>query len=66
MINETQVLEVVKSVTPAGAYFFDGTLFVETEDPKEAVEIFLAIAENVTPAVAFGKAGQGETYFDFV
>ena len=66
MFDETKVLEVVKSVTDNGAYFFDGTLFLETEDPEIAVNVFIAIAEKITAALAFGKAGQGETYYDFI
>ena len=66
MINEAKVLEVVKSVTDIHAYFFNGTLFLETEDSKVAVEVFNAIWEKVTAAVFFGKAGQSETFYDFI
>lgn len=65
MINESKVLEVVKSVTETNAYFFNGTLFLETADSKVAVEVFNAIWEKVTAAVAFVKAGD-ETMYDFL
>ncbi len=66
MINEAKVLEVVKSVTTKRAYFFQGTMFLETEDSKIAVEVFNAIFDKITPCVAFGKAGQSETFYDFI
>jgi hypothetical protein len=66
VFNEAKVLEVVKSVTDTFAYFFNGTLFLETEDSKVAVAVFNALYEQVTPALAFGKAGQSETFYDFL
>jgi hypothetical protein len=66
MINEQKVLEVVKSVTDTGAYFFNGTLFLETEDSKIAVDVFNALWEQVTAAIAFGRCGQSETSYDFL
>ena len=66
MINEQKVLEVVKSVTNTGAYFFNGTLFLETEDSSIAVDVFDALYEQVTAAIAFGKCGQSETSYDFL
>lgn len=66
MINEQKVLEVVKSVTNTGAYFFNGTLFLETEDSKIAVDVFDALYEQVTAAIAFGRCGQSETSYDFL
>ena len=66
MINEQKVLEVVKSVTETGAYFFNGTLFLETQDSKIAVDVFDALWEHVTAAIAFGKCGQSETSYDFL
>lgn len=66
MSFEKTVLAVVKSVTTTGAYFFNGTLFLETEDSKTAVEVFNALHKKVTAAVIFGKAGQSETFYDFV
>ena len=66
MINEQKVLEVVKSVTNTGAYFFNGTLFLETEDSKIAVDVFNALWEQVTAAITFGKCGQSETSYDFL
>ena len=66
MINESKVLEVVKSVTDTQASFFEGTLFLETQDSKIAVEVFNAIREQVTAALMFGKTGQTETFYDFI
>ncbi len=65
MINEAKVLKVVKSVTDTNAYFFNGTLFLETVDSDIAVRVFNAIWENITAAVAFGKVGN-ETSYDFL
>jgi hypothetical protein len=64
MINETKVLEVVKSITDTPAYFFNGTLFLETADSKVAVDVFNALWEKVTAAIGFGKCGT-ETSYDF-
>ena len=66
MFNEAKVLEVVKSVTDTVAYFFNGTLFLETEDSTVAVAVFNALYSQVTPALAFGRAGQSETSYDFL
>jgi hypothetical protein len=65
MINETKVLEVVKSVTDTPAYFFNGTLFLKTADSEIAVNVFNAIWEQVTAAIAFVKVGN-ETAYDFL
>ena len=66
MINETKVLEVVKSITDTSAYFFNGTLFLETEDSKIATDVFFALCDRVTSALSFGKCGQSETSYDFI
>jgi hypothetical protein len=65
MINESKVLEVVKSVTNTPARFFNGTLFLETHDSAIAVDVFNEICEKVTAAVAFGKCGN-DTSYDFL
>ena len=68
MINESKVLEVVKSVTGDEhvAYFFNGTLFLETVDSKIATDVFFALCDQVTSALSFGKCGQSETSYDFL
>jgi hypothetical protein len=66
MVNETNVLEVVKSITSTSAYFFNGTLFLETQDSKIATDVFFEICEKVTSALSFGKCGQSETSYDFM
>lgn len=63
---EKRVLSVVKTVTDTGAYFFNGTLFLETEDSETVVRVFDALREQVTAAIAFGRAGQSETSYDFL
>lgn len=65
MINEAKVLNVVKSVTDTPAYFFNGTLFLKTADSEIAVNVFNAIWEQVTAAIAFVKVGN-ETAYDFL
>ncbi len=66
MSFEKRVLNVVSQVTSTAAYFFNGTLFLKSEDSAEAVRVFNALYEQITPAIAFGKAGQSETYYDFL
>ncbi len=66
MAFESRVLSVVESVTDVRAYFFQGTLFLETEDSKIAVKVLKALEDNLTCGVMFGLAGQSETYYDFV
>jgi hypothetical protein len=65
MINEVKVLEVVKSVTDVGAYFFNGTLFLETHDSGISTDVFFELCEKVTAAISFGKCGS-ETSYDFL
>ena len=65
MINEMRVSEVVKSITDTNAYFFNGTLFLETIDSKIATDVFFSITEKVTAAVSFGRSGN-ETSYDFL
>ena len=62
---EDKVLNVVKTVTDTNAYFFNGTLFLETVDSKIATEVFDALWERVTAALSYGKCGS-ETSYDFL
>jgi hypothetical protein len=62
---ENQVLEIVRSVTSIEAYFFNGTLYLKSADAEIAVNVFNAIWERVTAAVAFCKVGE-ETSYDFL
>ena len=62
---EDKVLNVVKTVTSTPAYFFNGTLFLETVDSKIATEVFDALWERVTAALSYGKCGS-ETSYDFL
>jgi hypothetical protein len=68
MMNfEDRQLAIVKSVTDKRAYFFNGTMFLETEDSKVATEVYNALhVNNQSCGVIFGKAGQSETFYDFV
>ncbi len=67
MMNfEERALAVVKSVTSTRAYFFQGTMFLETEDSKIATDVFFALCDKITSAIAFGKCGQSETSYDFI
>lgn len=63
---EKKVLAVVEKVTDVRAYFFQGTLFLETEDSKIATDVFFKLCEDVTPAISYGLCGQSETSYDFL
>jgi hypothetical protein len=63
---EAKALSVVKSVTDVPAYFFNGTLFLETQDSAIATDVFFKMCDEVTPAISFGKCGQSETSYDFL
>lgn len=65
MVNEIKALEVVKSITATPAYFFNGTLFLETVDSAIATDVFFKLCDEVTPAISFGKVG-AETSYDFL
>lgn len=67
MINESKALTVTNLVTDVRAYFFNGTMFLETEDSTIAVRVLKAL-EAVFPdsGILFGLAGQSETSYDFV
>lgn len=68
MMNfEDRQLAIVKSVTSTRAYFFQGTMFLETEDSEIATKVYNALAiNNQSIAIAFGKCGQSETSYDFI
>lgn len=63
---EKKVLAVVEETTDVRAYFFQGTMFLETEDSKTATDVFFALCDKVTSAISFGKCGQSETSYDFL
>ena len=64
---EDRQLAIVKSITNIRAYFFNGTMFLETEDSAIATKVFNALhVNNQSCGVMFGKAGQSETFYDFV
>jgi hypothetical protein len=53
-------------VTDVRAYFFQGTMFLESEDSALAVKVLKALEADLTCGIVFGLAGQSETYYDFV
>jgi hypothetical protein len=64
---EERCIAITKSVTDKRAYFFQGTMFLETEDSKIATEVYNALAiNNQSIGIAYGKCGQSETSYDFV
>jgi hypothetical protein len=63
---ESRVLATVKTVTDIRAYFFNGTMFLETEDSAVATNVFFELCDRITPAISFGKCGQSETSYDFL
>ena len=68
MMNfEDRQLAIAKSVTNVRAYFFQGTMYLETQDSKIATEVYNALAiNNQSCGISFGKCGQSETSYDFV
>jgi len=68
MMNfEDRCIAITKSVTDIHAYFFQGTMFLETEDSVIATNVYNALAgNNQTVGIKFGLCGQSETYYDFV
>lgn len=64
-MNEAKVLAVVAEVTNVPASFEGGSLFLETHDSVIAVDVFNALCEKVTSAIAFGKCGDATSY-DFL
>lgn len=67
---EQRVLAIVKSITDVRAYFFQGTMFLETEDSKIATDVYNALYNdelvNCQSGIIFGLCGQSETSYDFV
>jgi hypothetical protein len=64
---EQRVLQLVSYVTTVRAYFFNGTMFLETEDSKIATAVYNKLDANLKGScIIFGKAGQSETSYDFV
>lgn len=68
MMNfEQRQLSIAKSVTDKRVYFFQGTMFLETEDSEIATKVYNALTvNNQSMGIIFGKCGQSETSYDFV
>lgn len=62
---EKRVLDVVSTVTETPAYFYNGTLFLDTIDSKIATDVFFKLTDVVTAAISYGKCGN-ETSYDFL
>ena len=67
MTFEDRCIEITKSVTDKRAYFFEGTMFLETEDSKIATQVYDALSlNNQSVGISYGLCGQSETSYDFV
>ena len=68
MMNfEQRCLAITKSVTDINASFFNGTMFLDTQDSVVVAEVFeLLSISNQLVGIQSGKSGQTETYYDFV
>lgn len=68
MMNfEDRCLAIVADVTDTRAYFFKGTMFLETEDSTIATKVYTALSmNNQSVGIIYGLAGQSETFYDFV
>lgn len=67
MSFEDRCLAIVESVTDVRAYFFQGTMFLETEDSAIATKVYTALAvNNQSIGIEFGLCGQSETFYDFI
>ena len=63
---EKRVLSVVAEVTDVPAAFYNGTLFLSTQDSKIATDVFFTLTERITAAISYGKCGMFETSYDFL
>ena len=64
---EQRVLQLVKSVTDISADFYNGTLFLETEDSEIATKVYNVLYANLKGSgIIFGKCASGETSYDFI
>ena len=64
---EQRVLQLVQYVTSTRAYFFNGTMFLETEDSEIATKVYSALSANLKGCgIIYGLCGQSETSYDFV
>lgn len=62
---EKRVLNVVGEVTEIPAYFYEGTLFLQTDDSVIATGVFNKLWDYVDGRVMYCKAGT-ETAYDFL
>ena len=65
MTREQRILQLVSFVTTIRAYFFQGTLFLETENSEVATRVFKILYDNLNCGIIYGKCGQSETSYDF-
>lgn len=62
---EKRVLNVVREVTDVPAYFYEGTMFLQTEDSEIATDVFSRLHGYLDGRVSYQKVGQ-ETSYDFL
>lgn len=66
MSFEERCLAIAKSVTKVDASFFNGTMFLETQDASIVNEVYRMLSgNNQTVDIFFGKSGIEATYYDF-
>ena len=64
---EDRCIAIVKSVTNVPADFYNGTMFLETEDSKIATDVYNALSiNNQSIGIIYGRCATGETSYDFV
>lgn len=64
---EQHVLQLVSYITTVRAYFFEGTMFLETQDSEVATRVYSILHSNLEDCgIIYGKCGQSETSYDFV
>lgn len=66
MSFEDRCLAITADVTSVPAYFFQGTMFLQTTDSEIATRVYNALFyNNQSCGVIFGKCGD-ETSYDFI
>lgn len=64
---EERCIAITKSVTDVEASFYNGTMFLETDDTKIATSVYNALAiNNQSIGIKYGKCASGETSYDFM
>jgi hypothetical protein len=68
MMNfEDRCLAIVAAITEIPAYFFHGTLFLETGDAEIGKAVYESLQiNNQTVGIRYGLTVRFETFYDFV